>query len=209
MRTLYYSPYSQHARRVVSLMVEANLEYELRHVAMDRGEHQSPEYLAINPNHQIPTLIDGDVKIHESNAILRYLCVKHDLTAWYPEELPVRAKVEQWLDWNQSRLSPAVVDIVRNSVFLGPAGDRVAVERGLSRLPELWSILETELIDTPFLAGSRPMIADLSLASSIFQLTLANITPIGRSTTDWFQRVSELEGFRKSLPPKEQAHEKS
>lgn len=204
MYILYHFPYSQHARRVVSLMIEADLEYELRHVDMGKGEHQSAEYLAINPNHQVPTLIDGDVKIHESNAILRYLCVKHDLTAWYPEEPPTRAKVEQWLDWNQSRLSPAVVDIVLNSVFLGLAGDKSAIERGRSRLSELWPILNAGLADGPFLAGSRPTIADLSLASSIFQLTFASIAPVERSITDWFSRVSVLEGFHKSLPPGEE-----
>jgi glutathione S-transferase len=204
MYVLYHFPYSQHARRVVSLMVEANLEYELRHVDMGKGEHQSPQYLAINPNHQLPTLVDGDIKIHESNAILRYLCVKHGLGEWYPEELPLLARVEQWLDWNQSRLSPTVVDIVRNSVFLGAAGDRAAVERGLSRLPELWSILDAGLANTRFLAGSRPTIADLSLASNIFQLSLAKIEPLKRQTVEWYQRMSDLRGFQKSLPPKEQ-----
>jgi glutathione S-transferase len=200
MYTLYHFPYSQHARRVVSLMEEAHLEYELRHVDMGKGEHRSAEYLAINPNHQVPTLVDGDSKIHESNAILRYLCVKHGLDAWYPTELPLRAKVEQWLDWNQCRLSPTVVDIVLNSVFLGSAGDKAAVERGLARLPELWSILDAGLAGTPFLAGSRSTIADLSLASSVFQLTFAKITPAGRNIEDWFHRVSGLEGFQKSLP---------
>jgi glutathione S-transferase len=200
MYVLYHFPQSQHARRVVSLLEEADLEYELRHVAMDKGEHRSAAYMAINPNHQVPTLVDGDVTIHESNAILRYLCVKHRLNAWYPEDLPARARVEQWLDWNQCRLSPAVVDIVLNSVFLGPAGDRAAVERGLSRLPELWSVLEAGLAKTPFVAGARPTIADLSLASSVFQLTFANITPPEPATAAWFQRVGELDGFRKSLP---------
>lgn len=148
----------------------------------------------------MPTLVDGDIRIHESNAILRYLCVKHGLDAWYPKELPLRAKVEQWLDWNQCRLSPTVVDIVLNSVFLGSAGDKAAVERGMSRLPELWSILEAGLADTQFLAGARPTIADLSVASSVFQLTFAKIAPTGRNTVNWFQRVSALEGFQKSLP---------
>jgi glutathione S-transferase len=200
MYILYHFPYSQHGRRVVSLMEEANLEYEVRHVDMGQGAHQSAEYLAINPNHQVPTLIDGDIKIHESNAILRYLCVKHGLDAWYPKELPARAKVEQWLDWNQCRLSPTVVDIVLNSVFLGPRGDKAAVERALSRLPELWSILDDGLAGARFLAGSRPTIADLSVASSVFQLTFAKIAPTGRNIVDWFQKVSGLEGFRKSLP---------
>jgi glutathione S-transferase len=200
MYILYHFPYSQHARRVVSLMEEAGLQYELRHVDMAKGAHRSAQYLAINPNHQVPTLVDGDIRIHESNAILRYLCVKHGLDAWYPKELPLRAKVEQWLDWNQCRLSPTVVDIVLNSVFLGAAGDKAAVERGLSRLPELWSILDAGLTSTQFLAGSRPTIADLSVASSLFQLTFASITPAGSKIVDWFKRVGALQGFQKSSP---------
>jgi glutathione S-transferase len=200
MYILYHSPYSQHARRVVSLLREAGLDYELRHVALEKREHLSAEYLAINPNHQVPTLIDGDVKIHESNAILRYLCVKHDLSDWYPMQPATRGAVEQWLDWNQCRLSPAVVDVVLNSVFLGPNGDAAAVERGRTKLGELMPILDAGLAGSDFLAGGRPTIADLSVASSVFQLTLASVAPAGDHLEPWFRRVSGLQGFRESLP---------
>jgi glutathione S-transferase len=107
MYILYHFPYSQHARRVVSLLEAAGLPYELRHVDMGQGEHLSAAYLAINPNHQVPTLLDGDLTVHESNAILRYLCHKHDLTDWYPADAKHRARVEQWLDWNQAKKSCA------------------------------------------------------------------------------------------------------
>lgn len=200
MYVLYHFPYSQHARRVVSLLEEAQLDCELRHVAMDKLEHLSAEYLAINPNHQVPTLLDGDIKIHESNAILRYLCAKHQLADWYPTDLAVRARIEQWLDWNQCRLSPAVVDVVLNSVFLGAKGDREAIERGRNKLRELLPVLDAGLDGRRFLAGQRPTIADLSLGSSIFQLSLADIAPAGDNAQRWFQRVNEIEGFRKSLP---------
>ena len=82
MYILYHFPYSQHARRVVSLLEAAHLPYTLHPINMAQGEHLSAAYLAINPNHQIPTLVDGDLKIHESNAILRYLCNKHGLADW-------------------------------------------------------------------------------------------------------------------------------
>ena len=200
MYILFHSPYSQHARRVVSLLIEAKLEYRLHHVAMEKGEHLSPEYLTINPNHQVPTLLDGDIKIHESNAILRYLCVKHALRKWYPDDLARRAAVEQWLDWNQCRLSPAVVDIVLNSVFLGDRGDAAAIERGHNKLRELEPILEAGLTGKSFLAGDSPTIADLSLASSIFQLSFAKLTLSGENTRRWFARMNASEGFRSSLP---------
>lgn len=200
MYILFHSPYSQHARRVVSLLIEARLEYRLHHIAMEKSEHLAPEYLAINPNHQVPTLVDGAIKIHESNAILRYLCVKHALHDWYPGDPAQRAAVEQWLDWNQCRLSPAVVDIVLNTVFLGDRGDPVAIERGRTSLRELEPILEGGLAGKDFIAGDRPTIADLSLASSIFQLGFAKLKPSGEHTQQWLERVSALEGFRGSLP---------
>jgi len=200
MYVLYHSPFSQHARRVVSLFIEAGLQYELRHIAMEKGEHLSPQYLAINPNHQVPTFLDGDIKLYESNAILRYLCAKHSLSQWYPSAPAPLAATEQWLDWNQCRLSPAVVDIVLNTVFLGERGDQDAIARGRNRLRELEPILEAGLTGRRFLAGARPTIADLSLASSIFQLSFAGIAPTGEHTRSWFERVHAIEGFRRSLP---------
>ena len=133
MYVLYHFPYSQHARRVVSLLEAASLQYPLRHVDMAKGEHLSAAYLAINPNHQVPTLLDGDLVLHKSNAILRYLCHKHDLSGWYPADPKHRARVEQWLDWNQCRLSPAVIDIVRNKLFRGDKGDKEAIVRGAGK----------------------------------------------------------------------------
>jgi len=201
MYVLYHFPYSQHARRVVSLLEAASLPYELRHVDMGKGEHLSAAYLAINPNHQVPTLIDGDLTLHESNAILRYLCQKHGLTNWYPSDLRHRARVDQWLDWNQSRLSPAVIDIVFNTLFAGTRRDEQAIARGEAKLRELAPILDAGLAAHDYLTGPKPTIADLSVASNLFQLGLAKASPLGEHTVAWYQRMGTIEAFRKSLPP--------
>jgi glutathione S-transferase len=186
MYVLYHHPYSQHSRRVVALLEEAGLEYEVRHVALDKGEQMSPSYLAINPNHQIPTMLDGTIKILESNAILRYLCHKHRLSEWYPEDLAPRAMVEQWLDWNQSHLVNSVVDIVFNTVILGPRGDRESIARGRARLAELAPIPETAVTDRAFLCGETPTIADLSVTSNFTQLSLAGAMPKQAGIDAWF-----------------------
>lgn len=199
MYTLHHFPYSQHARRVVSLLEEANIPYTLKNVAMDQGEHMTPAFLDLNPNHQVPVLQDDDFRIYESNAILRYLCNKHQLDQWYPSDAQQRAMVDQWLDWTQCRMSPAVIDIVLNKVFLGADGDKEAVARGEKRLQELLPILESGLQRTPYLAGSHPTIADLSIASNIFQLGMADVAVSGK-TASWYQRIADLPGFQKSLP---------
>ncbi len=200
MYQLYLHPYSQHSRRVVSLLEEAGLEYEPIQVDLLNGEHMTEEYLSINPNHQVPALIDGETRLFESNAILRYLCVKNGLTDWYPDDLPARAAVEQWLDWTQCRLGPAVVSIVFNRVILGDKGDQEAIARGLEQMVELSGILEKGLEGKIFLAGDRPSIADLALASNMFQLGLAGELPDSKNILSWYARVGELDGFQKSLP---------
>jgi len=200
MYTLYGFQFSQHSRRVVSLLEEAGLEYELKIVDMMGGEHMTPSYLAINPNHQVPTLIADDLKLHESNAILRYLCNKHNLHTWYPQELDQRANVDQWLDWIQCRMSPAVVGIVLNKMFMGDDGDVEAIKRGQETMTELSPILENALTDSQYVAGRKPTIADLALVSNIFHLGLADEIPTGRNSRRWYESMLKMDGVRKSLP---------
>lgn len=201
MYALYHNPYSQHCRRVVCLLEAAEIPYELRPVDLGAGGHRAPEYLTINPNHQVPTLIDGNFKIHESNTILRYLCQKHGLTDWYPADLEARATVDQWLDWNQSRLSRHVIDVVLNTVFMGDKGDPEAIRRGQEGLADVLPVFEAGLAAGPYLAGTAPTIADLSIASNIFHLGLAGAMPDTPNIQAWYGQVSALEAFGKSLPP--------
>jgi len=199
MYILYHFPFSQHSRRVVSLLEAANLPHQIRHVAMDKGEHLSASFIGINPNHQVPVFEDGNLRLFESNAILRYLCNAHELTDWYPLDVVQRGLTDQWLDWNQCRLAQPVIDIVMNKVFLGAAGDGAAIERGQRKLAELFPILEAGLTTSRFLLGNQPTIADLSLASNIFQLGFAEIKPTGK-TAEWYGRMLDIPGFQKSLP---------
>ena len=200
MYTLYGFPFSQHSRRVVSLLEETGLEYEFKNVDMTNGEHTSPTYLVVNPNHQVPTLIADNVKIHESNAILRYLCNKHALDAWYPQDADKRGTVDQWLDWIQCRLSPAVLSIVLNKVFMQDEADQEAIKQGQIQMVELSPIIDNTLADSQFLCGDKPTIADLALVSNVFQLSLANETPSGESTGRWYNAMLEMDGVKRSLP---------
>lgn len=200
MYTLYGFPFSQHSRRVVSLLEEAGLEYEFKIVDMMNGEHMSPSYMTTNPNHQVPTLIADNIKLHESNAILRYLCNKHNLNTWYPQDTDQRANVDQWLDWIQCRMSPAVLGIVLNKIFMGDDGDIDAIKRGQETMTELSPILESALADTQYITSDKPTIADLALVSNIFHLGLADEMPLGKNTGRWYEVMLEMDGVRKSLP---------
>lgn len=200
MHILYSHPLSQHCRRVLALLEEAGIPYKTRHVSFEDAEHVSPEYRAVNPNHQVPTLIDGDLKIHESHAILRYLCAKHGLSDWYPTNIAQRAEVDQWLDWTQCRLGPATFLVVFHSVFAGDQGDESAIARGHSELEDLLPVLDAALAEREYLAGDRPTIADLAAASNITHLALADAAPEQPNIAAWVKRVCRLPGFGKTLP---------
>jgi glutathione S-transferase len=201
MYELYTSPLSQHARRVVSLLEEAGIPYTPRPIAVEKGEHLSPAFLAINPNHQLPAIsVDGEIVL-ESNTILRMLCDRHRLETWYPKEAMARARVDQWLDWNQCRVGDAVTQLVINKVFMGDNGDASAIAGAEKKLAEVFGVLENHLQGRTFVAAAHPTIADLSIASNVFQLGFAGATPKSPNVGAWFGRVAELRGFRASLPP--------
>ncbi|MDO3380912.1 glutathione S-transferase family protein [Gilvimarinus algae] len=200
MYKLYSYPFSQYSRRAVSLMEQVGIEYENHLINLKEKEQMSEKYIAINPNHQVPTLLDGDIKIHESNAILRYLCVKHELFDWYPRDYAALAKVEQWLDWTQCQLCPLVETIVVNRILLGEDGDINAASEEEAKLVSRFEVLEDNLKGQKFLVNENPTIADLSLASSIFQLKFASVTLESSLIIRWYESVEMLPGFQKSLP---------
>lgn len=201
MYTLYHFPFSQHARRVVMLLEEAKLPYQLHHVAMDKGEHASDAFQQVNPNGQVPVLVDDGFKLAESNAILRYLCTKHELDSWYPRDPKRRAEVDQWLDWNQCRLAPTVVDIVLHTVFMGPKGDKAAIARGREKLPGLFEILAAQ-VSEGWLLGSEPTIADLSIASNVSHLGFVKDIELPKRVQVWLARVEKLDGYQHAKLPR-------
>ena len=74
---LYWMPFSHHARLPYYYALAAGIPVELVHVNLLAKEHKRPEYVALNPNGQVPTLVDGDLTVWESGTIIRYLGHKH------------------------------------------------------------------------------------------------------------------------------------
>jgi len=95
---LYYHPVSTTSRPVWLFIAENGIACELKVVDLIKGEHYQPEYVAINPNRLVPVLEDGDFRLTESSAILKYLADKIGSPA-YPKDLRQRARVNERMDW--------------------------------------------------------------------------------------------------------------
>lgn len=95
---LYMHPVSTVSRPVSLFIAEKRLAVEQQVVDLMTGEHHQPSYAAINPNKAVPALVDGDFRISESSAILKYLAARFDAPE-YPKDLKERAKVDSIMDW--------------------------------------------------------------------------------------------------------------
>lgn len=95
---LYYHPVSTTSRPVVLFAKESGIALDYQVVDLFTGEHYTPQYAAINPSRQVPVLEDGDFRLTECSAILKYLADKEGSPA-YPKDLKQRARVNERMDW--------------------------------------------------------------------------------------------------------------
>ena len=98
---LYTHPVSTACRPVMQFIADNNIPCEMEVVDILKGAHYEPAYSEKNPNRLVPMLEDGDFRLTESAAILRYLAEKTDSPA-YPKDLKQRARVNEVMDWFNS-----------------------------------------------------------------------------------------------------------
>ena len=98
---LYMHPVSMTSRPVRLFIADIKIDCDQQLVDVMTGEHLQPPYGAINPNRLVPVLEDGDFRLTESSAILKYLADKIGSPA-YPKDLKQRAKVNEVMDWLNS-----------------------------------------------------------------------------------------------------------
>ena len=95
---LYYHPVSTVSRPVVLFAADSGIPLDYQVVDLMKGEHMQDAYGAVNPSRLVPVLKDGDFRLTESSAILKYLADKVDSPA-YPKDLQKRARVNEMMDW--------------------------------------------------------------------------------------------------------------
>ncbi|HKE11520.1 MAG TPA: glutathione S-transferase family protein [Myxococcota bacterium] len=202
MLTLYTTPLSANGRKILAASNHLGLAPEIRLVNVYRGEGRSPQYLAINPSGKIPTLVDGDFTLSESNAILQYLCEAHGEYRLWSREPKGRAAIARWLFWESAHWQPVLIAVL--SSFVGhrllpevlppPPG---GVHWDYELLQPLLQMLESSLTARPFLTGETLTIADFSVAGMMTYFRAANF-PFQRtpSLARWYARIDALPAWR-------------
>lgn len=162
MVRLYYSERSPNCRKVHLGLLEVGADYQLVHVDIAAREQKRPELLALNPNGQVPILIDGDFVLWESNAILWYLAEKYPATQLLPDDRLERARIQQMLFWQATALGPAVKAAARGAAQT-PPDNAMAPAEAMRMLGILGELLDGDRS----LVGSGTTIADLAAGPSV------------------------------------------
>src|SRR5436190_6487621 len=124
---------SGNVQKVIFMLEELGLPYERKDYGNQFGNTTTPEYAAMNPLQKVPTLVDGDTVVWQSNTILRYLANKTGSTL-YPADPAQRSHVDRWMDWMLAELNPAFM-----------AGFRDAKKAEAERAPDTVANLASQL----------------------------------------------------------------
>ena len=101
-------PNSINVQKVMWALGELGLEHEVVMAGGEYGQVDEAWYLAMNPNGRVPVIDDGGFVLYESNAIVRYLAELHGQGSLEPDDAAGRGLADQWMDWQQSVLAPAM-----------------------------------------------------------------------------------------------------
>ena len=153
---------SGNVQKVIFMLEELGLAYTREDYGRQFNNTNTDEYRKLNPTIKVPTLIDGDVVIWESNSILRYLAAKHKptLTGATPAE---KTYVERWMDWQLGALNTPYVAVFKDA--RKPAAERSADFAAQSAdLVAQLKILDGHIGGKSWFALDRLTIADICLA---------------------------------------------
>jgi len=141
--------------RVVWLLEELGLPYELREYKLGDPSMRTPDYLKVNPMGRGPTLEDGDVTIFESGAIVEYVLARHGEGRMRPAaDSPEFPMYLQWLHYAEGMIMPPVNTIVVETILLPPERrNEVNVRRARKLLGRMLSAVDTYMNGREYLAG--------------------------------------------------------
>jgi glutathione S-transferase len=141
---------------------ELGVEFDSEVIDMIAGAHRSPEFLAINPAGKLPVLVDGDLTLTESAAIVLYLCDKYAHKGLLPTDIPRRAEVYRWLLFAVTELEQPLWRIARHTSIYDES-DRLAQEVELAKRDFLAmaAVLERHLENRRYLVEPSFSAADI------------------------------------------------
>ena len=195
-----YGIASSRALRPLWLLEEIGLEYE--HIPIDfrNKENLKPEYLEVNPNGKIPTLIDDDLVLFESMAINLYLAKQYG-GRLFPDNAKDEASANMWSYWVMTEVEYCLLTVLLHSRVLDKEKrDPDKVDRNLKALEKPFTVLDQALADKQYLINDSFSVADLNVAAVFSWCRPARINlESWPHLKDWLERCITRSAFKRAI----------
>ncbi|HWX30353.1 MAG TPA: glutathione S-transferase [Steroidobacteraceae bacterium] len=201
--TIWGRANSVNVMKALWCLAELDIPYERIDAGMEHGKNNEPDYLTMNPNARVPTLVDGDYVLWESNSVMRYLCMAYGQgTPIYPSDPKSRAAVDRWLDWTLSTVQP-----VDRPVFWAlvrtpkEKQDMAQIRKDIDAEAPVWAIADRQLSTRRNMEGDQFTIADIAVG--LFARRWLGFTGIDKPSFPhlerWYADIASRPSFARQL----------
>ncbi len=201
---LFYGSMSGNSARSLFGFHEAGVQFRPRWLDTRKGENRTAEYLAVNPMGKIPALVDGSLRIWESNAINWYAAEKYPAANLLPSTVEGRAAVQRWLFFQSGHVTPASAMIFRTTnrrmqEFWQLKGDAQVADAGRKEMARWLAVLEGALKERDWLEGTFS-IADVAYAPHFWLVIEGgfDFRPFP-AVNAWLERLLARPAWRKTV----------
>jgi GSH-dependent disulfide-bond oxidoreductase len=196
---------SPNVTKVILMLEECALDYELRHVAVFKQQQFSPDFLEMNPIGKVPVLEDPRLgqngqmgPLAESGAILHWLAEREG--KFLPASQPARAEVMQWLMAQMANYGPLLGQLNHFSLVLKPGTEPYAEGRYRAAAEKLYRVLNERLSTREWLAGGAYSIADMAMQPWANYLEWHGFDPEAHpALVEWRTRILDRPATQRAL----------
>jgi glutathione S-transferase len=194
MIEVYYAAPSLYGRKVLAVLEEKGLDYEIKAMSFATEDHKKPEYTKLNPNGEIPTIVDDGMVIYESTAIIEYLNDEYPEPPLLPEDSYGRARVRMVEDYCDLHFYKALFHCLIKGKIQGQPledADKAPVAAALKRL-------EDYLGKQNYIAGDQVSLADFAALAGLVSLEPLGLGDLLTSAPlkKYFERMKKHAGYK-------------
>ena len=201
MVTVWGRKNSLNVQKAIWALDEAGVPFDRIDAGLEFGQLDTESYGRLNPNRRVPTLIDGDTVVWESNAVVRYVAAKWSEGDLWPTDLAERAAADMWMDWMQTTVVGALIPVFFGLVRTPPdQRDMGLIAEKAIESGHVFQILDAALARRDYIAGSRFTMGDIPIGAATWRyLNLHIERPELLHIADWMDRLEKRPAFRKHI----------
>ncbi len=204
MINLYVFPPSPRSFKVLATAEHLGLDYQVRIIDLLKGEQNTPEVAALNPNKRMPVLEDDGFVLWESDAITQYLASQKPASGLLPTDTRKRADVTRWQCWDMAHWDSACATVIFERMVKQLFGlgepDPAEVKKGEERFHRCAEVLDGQLKGRRYITGDTLTVADFSIGAPLNMAQPAQLPlDLYKEIKRWHADLCELPAWRKHL----------